>query len=602
MRTLKFKGGKYQDDFVKACRTGNVEKVNELIKKKVVNPAANNQLSLSEAITNQHPEVVKILLADPRINPALNNQYSFILACQSNTNESIVRLLLADPRINPSLEYQRGFLLAIMHNKRIPVVRLFLSDPRINPALNSQHSFNIACGYGEPEIVTLFLEDPRINPSLDNQHALQKAIEKGNIKNVKVLLRDPRINPSNNDQEALRKACLVGQTEIVKFLLTDPRVDPSVNEQEPLRIATENGHAAVVAVLKADPRVRELVVKKWKGFTRSDILKFDSVFEETANNYSCCPVCLRYVSREDGCMYMNHNCNTEPGPKTIHKKLYDMYKNPEGKIYWCTICGRICMGHRHYKLGPIDTKADLVPAHPGANPFATDCRLTEGGGGLNEKAQRFHAFRQYALMLQEEVGEILHNVAIDQLVESMWVAPLVPATRKLAEKNVQAKKYAIAHNEFPVTPVEEVANIPRPAQNAALLPVILESGYNAISMLDDEKVIQFHHRQRNGQINKHTGEGEQIGVDSFVNYIRSNLSDGVAGKCWLASCTADIHPDEIQELVRFEVFPEDLQKQYKDAFNRTHQAGGANPNILREAKHAECVIFSAKRQTRKKRQ
>ena len=724
MRTRKQTGGKYQDDFEKACRLGQLEKVQALITKKVVNPAANNQLSLQFAIETQRTEIVQFLFTDPRINPALHNQTLFNLACKKGINDSIVRLfladpridpmrdeqiglhyaimngktpivklflsdpridpalqdqrafriavqydkvniiklflsdpridpaledqrafllaihsnkldsvklLLADPRIHPALEDQRAFLLASEYNKpdivkllladprinpalqdqrafqlaikynNLDIVKLFLADPRIDPALQHQRGLNIACGWAAPALVKLFLTNPRIDPSLNEQYCLKTAIEKEKAENVEVLLEDPRINPSINNQVFLKQACLVGNADIVKILLRDPRVDPSVDDQEPLRIATDNNHSAVVDVLKVDPRVQGFFLTKWKGLTKSDIKKFDSVFEETANNYSCCPVCLRYVSREDGCMYMNHNCKNEPGPNTIHTKLYTMYKSEEGKIYWCTICGRICLGHRHYTLGSADTKAELVPVKPGANPFATDCSLTEGGGGIQEKAQRFHAFRQYARMLQEEVGEIYHRDAIRQLVESMWVAPLFPATRKLAAKNMQAKKYAIANNEFPVTPQVEVANIPRPAQDVELLPKIIESGYNAISTLDDEKVIQFQHRRRDGTINRHTGEGEQIGVESFANYIQSNLSDGVAGKCWLPSCTAEIHPDESMELVRLGLFPANLQKRYKEAFNHTHQAGGGRANILREAKYAECVMFGKKRSTRKVR-
>jgi ankyrin repeat protein len=596
MRTRKLKGGKYQDDFVRACRLGQLDKVQALITKKVVNPAADDQLSLREAVRFNHEDVVQVLLADPRINPASDFQEIFNLACELRTDERVLRLFFEDPRIDINATFQLGIQFAIMHNRQV-AVKMFLSDARFDLSFQNQRAFRFACWKGTPSMLKLFLDNPRINPTADNQRGLHEAIEKGRLENVQFLLQDPRFDPAMNGQEALKKACLSGKADIVKHLLSDPRVDPSVNDQEPLRIARENHHEQVVNILKADPRVQELA--KWKGFTRSDITKFDSVFEENANNFSCCPVCLRYVSREDGCMYMNHKCLAEPGANTVHKALYDMYKNDEGSIYWCTICGRICMGHRHYQLGPIDTKAELVPVKPGANPFATDCSLTEGGGGKPEKSQRFHAFRQYAQMLQEEVGKMSHREAIDQLVEAMWTAPLSPMTRRLAAKNMQAKKFAIKNNDFPTTPHVEAPNINRPAQNAALLPTIIESGYNAIAMMDDEKVIQFKHRQRNGLINKHEGEGEQIGTDSFESYIQSNLSDGKAGPCWLPSCTAEIHPDEIRVLVRLGQFSDVLYKRYKEAFNHLHQAGGSKENILQEAKHAECVIFAKTRKTRK---
>ena len=595
MRTRKQKGGTHQANFLNACRFGPLKQVKELITNPQVNPAADNQKSLQLAIEGNHTGIVKLLLKDPRINPALNNQSLFKLACKYDTKDKIVRLFLSDPRIDPTLDQQAGFVIAIQFNM-LDLVKLFLADPRMNP----MPVFPYACATSHTDTVKLLLADPRVNPTHYDQLCLVYATNKGRTENVKILLGDPRVNPSNKDQAALKKACERGREEIVKLLLADPRVDPSVNDQEPMRLAIENSHYAVIDILKADPRVRVLPLKKWKGFTRSDIKKFDSVFEETTNNYSCCPVCLKYVSREGGCMYMNHNCKTEPGQNTVHTNLYDMYKNPGGKIYWCTICGRICMGHRHYKLGPVETKADLAPEHPGANPFSADCKTTEEGGGVKEKAQRFHALRKCALRLQKEVGKLYHQDAINQLVEAMWTAPLIPEIRRLTERNLEAKKYSIENTEFPVTQQAVIQNIARPAQNAALLPTIVESGYNAISMVDDEKVIQFHHRQKNGIVNNHAGEGEQIGTDSFANYIQSNLSDGQAGKCWLSSCTAEIHPDETQELVRLGLFPKDLQERYKDGYNRTHQVGGAKEDIFTEAKNAECVVFS-KKQTRKGR-
>jgi hypothetical protein len=77
------------------------------------------------------------------------------------------------------------------------------------------------------------------------------------------------------------------------------------------------------------------------------------------------------------------------------------------------------------------------------------------------------------------------------------------------------------------------------------------------------------------------------------------LNDGVAGPCWLSTCTAIIHPDEIKTLVELGKFPEDLYKRYKDAFNRVQKGGGSG--ILQEATTAQCVIWNEKKGGRRTR-
>ena len=340
----------------------------------------------------------------------------------------------------------------------------------------------------------------------------------------------------------------------------------------------------------------------WEGFSKGDMEKFDSIFSEEANNFSCCPVCMRYVQRVDGCMYMSHNCYNEPGADTVEENLYNMYKNPEGFIYWCTICGRICSGHRHYTLGASSRKLDLVPIRPGADPFAKDC-TGEGGGGIKEKLARFSALRTLAHELQKEVGKIPRKKALEDLIMDMWSAPINKLAMRYAKNNLVAKKFRLPANVFPAPVVSNnVPNIVRESRNAGLLPTV-GPGYNNISTTDDDAVIQFHHRLKNGEINHH--EDSKINTESFQDYIQSNLNDGKAGSCWHKDCTAIIHPDEIKELVRLEVFPEDLYKRYKDAFTRLqkggYRKGGGSKNILQEATTAQCVLWNVKKGGMKRR-
>jgi hypothetical protein len=295
-------------------------------------------------------------------------------------------------------------------------------------------------------------------------------------------------------------------------------------------------------------------------------------------------------------MYMSHNCLKEAGTSTVNMKLYNRYKNPEGIVYWCTICGRICLGHRHYELGGPNQTLQLIPVPPGQDPFAKDCK-GEGGGGRKEKMMRFHAFRQLAALLQKKIGKLSHEEAMEKLLTAMWLGPMNPSTIELAEENLESKQFAISANLFPKPVVKNIANIPRNARNTELIPTVAP-GYNAISTDHDEHAIQFHHRMADGTINRHEGPLGKIGAESFVSYIQSNLSDGKAGPCWQPSCTAKIHPEEIRVLVDLGVFPKDLYSRYKEAFN-TVQRGGRGP-LIQEAALAECVIWKNRQSSNRK--
>lgn len=580
-----------------ACLEGEFDIVDLLLQDPRVNPSVQDNIPIKYASEHGFTNIVERLLRDPRVDPSAEKQYALKEACFNNRAETI-KALLQDPRVDPSVENQRPLKIAIAHGYTV-TVRELLKDPRVDPSIliNGEEQVLLAAAIktGDPNLIKLLLLDPRVDPTVNHQFAIRKAVQLETLSTVQAVLQDPRVDPTvapPNQPSAIQNACFAGNIDIITTLLEDPRVNtnPTIFEM------AKNG--------KFHDRINQLILSfqqdtPWEGFSKGDMEKFDSIFSEKANDYSCCPVCMRYVQREDGCMYMSHNCYHEPGADTVDEYWYNMYKNAESKIFWCTICGRICLGHRHYKLGATKAKLELMPIQPDADPFATDC-TNEGGGGLREKMTRFTAFRELAYELQKEVGKIPRKKALEELVQEMWSAPISRLSLRRAKNNLETKKFRLPANTFP-NPVasNNAPNIVRNAQNTELLPTVA-SGYNAISMTDDEKVIQFHHRQQDGEINDHEDPNEQrIGADSFQGYIQSNLSDGIAGPCWLKSCTAKIHPDEIKELVRLGNFPEDLYKRYKDAFNRLQRGGGHN--ILQEAKTAECVIWNTKKSNRKTR-
>jgi ankyrin repeat protein len=330
-------------------------------------------------------------------------------------------------------------------------------------------------------------------------------------------------------------------------------------------------------------------VEKWKGFSRPNVAKFDDIFDdEAAPEYSSCPICLKYVQRSDGCVYIQgHKCAQLEG--FYHKRLYDMYKNEQGIVTWCTLCGRISHGHRHYALGPAQgDKPKLEISH---DPFTKDCRNGEGGGGLPEKVLRYRRIREYARDLQEEVGKKAETLALEELVEEAWNAPMtrIPALKKILEK----KEWNIPSDVFPLpvraeeAPIDFAAfpNIQKPAADAALLAPTKLQGMDSI-MGEIGEVIQFHHRLDDGTLYHHVDK--YISADSLELFIAGQngkfKSDESFGRCWAypGDCMGKLYPEDIRGSV-----PNEMYNEYRQKFNWRFRAraGGSRKTRRNSHKH-----------------
>jgi hypothetical protein len=339
-------------------------------------------------------------------------------------------------------------------------------------------------------------------------------------------------------------------------------------------------------------------VNEWKGFTKSDMLKFDNIFDDAvAANHSLCPVCLKYAIREDGCMYMTHDCSKLQG--YYNRVLYNLYKDNRGIITWCTICNRIAKTipdpdgihttHEHYALTSVDD--ENFDTHPPGNAFEADCSLTSGGGGPIEKILRFRRFREYASELQSEIGSITAQKAMTELCEEMWNAPLIRARAKLKQiKNTG--KWNISSNVFPGNVANEgtevvAANIPF----TGTVPTRIESGRNDLYFEDDIPVYQFHHTQPDGSKQDHAISPENL--KGFLENANKSYGGENFGYCFMyPACKAHLHPEEIRDIV-----PE-LYEEYKGKFN-THAKRGGKRFIKQKTRKAKLTRKAKAKLTRK---
>ncbi len=377
--------------------------------------------------------------------------------------------------------------------------------------------------------------------------------------------------------------------------------------------------------------------KPWTGFTKADIAFTNEVFHQVTHTqdlaianpnqvlFSMCPVCLKYIEHASGsCMYMTHSCVEQSGFQGYyHKKLWATYSyekqlfNPLGNqagtkrvVEWCTLCGRICKDHKHYQLARLykeDGKTlKPVPGFAGAGDyFIVDCsKPSVGGGGLKEKVNRYRRFREVVLFLNDQVGDITFEEAINTLVEEVWEAPL--AARRLEVNYALKKKVynaAVANSRFPAPQAEAeavYANVQYPnASNTSLQPLVFAEGdvehRNVWDSDNKENIVQFRHRMADGTINEHAGPNQQIALDNLMNYLghmATEQSSADFGLCWQHSdnyltifadeahpppkCTARLYPAEVLAAIEGAVYkkPTDKEKDlkvynaYRVAFNK----------------------------------
>ncbi len=360
----------------------------------------------------------------------------------------------------------------------------------------------------------------------------------------------------------------------------------------------------------------------WTGFSKADIDFTNDVFHQIthASNlaianpeeslFSICPVCLKYVQHASGsCMYMTHSCVEQAGYEGYyHKKLWNAFSYekgydalgaeiPQGQrkrvLEWCTNCGRICKGHRHYAKSEIyksGTKEIVIPQLLGQGDyFATTCdKPGIGGGGISEKINRYRRFREVVLSLNDSdiIGKIPYEEAINTLVEAVWEAPLDPRRFEI-DRIQKLKKYniSVANDRFPPPsglpkPPKYIYSVPTypDIANPDLMPLVFSKATNAIKNSAynvfgyDENIVQFRHRMADGTINNHDGPNQQIALDRLMGEIklmteRPNSSD--FGFCWQhkrdaynvddflndkshkpKQCTARLYPAEILHVLQ----------------------------------------------------
>jgi hypothetical protein len=385
-------------------------------------------------------------------------------------------------------------------------------------------------------------------------------------------------------QTPLMVAAQFDRLETIKFLL-EKGADKTLTAKDgstALEFATsEEGRNLLRQEFESES------TEMFKGFTKSDIDLLNRIFE-APSDISVCPICLEFAERKDGCMYMTHKC------RNPHKELFAKYSF-DGKVEWCTLCGRVSQTHKHFKYAPPDAP---VPGYAPVQPTATgdlrffdkDCKES-GGGGHEEKVRRFNRMLHYACELQSEVGKISEKEGRKELIEETWKGADI--RMRNVPKILEQKKFdfpcEFPADSVPVADADKVyPDIPKPA-GLQPNPIEHKAPDNACLVElgehdDNRPVFQFIHKQPNGTTWEH--KEEYICAEDLESAIRSKTMDGM---CPInpEKCKGKIYPEELKGIVSPEFY-----EVYRNNFNKANavKTGGAVTNMFNPVVNETCAM------------
>ena len=537
----------------------------------------------------KNAEITRLLIDNgAKVNAATDDDKTSLMNASEYGKLDVVRVLLENgAKVNAKNKNNETALYLAMYRTNFDIVRLLIengADVNCHSNRNKGRSALVLAVYYAPlDIIRLLIENGvKVNTTeTDGTTPLMVASQVKDLEYARLLLdagADVNAVKPDNGMTPLMYASALGNLGVLRELAERGANMNAEDKYGKTAEAFANKEEIIQFFKDFSFKRLKNSGQLWKGFTQSDIKKLDDIFGEKAIDYSTCPVCLEYAYRWAGCMYMYHNCSKG---KYYHRGLYDMYKSVDGNIYWCTICGRICHGHRHYQLTRIGEKKSELQT--GENFFSADC-TSQGGGGADEKLARFRRLREYALELEDDIDKKDRFRVMDELVEEVWNAPL-RREKKVLSKIKNEKKWNIALNKFRVNASgpeknEEVnaPNIPFEGE----LP-LQKKGFNNVSLEDDVDLLVFRHRQKNGSTKEHVITED--GLKDFIKTMNKEFGTDNFGYCFNNQCDAKLHPGEIKDHVSETVYTE-----YKKKFNRKMMRQGGGGGIFMEATDAKCVL------------
>lgn len=485
----------------------------------------------------------------------------------------IKRLIEKGANVNyVNAENDSALLEAVYSGEKTELVRFLLDKGASVNMINEEGStpLIIASVNGYTEIVKLLIEKGA-NVNIQNNggdSALISAMVNGRMDIAKLLIESgAEVNVEDvNGMTPLMHAARTDNIELVELLL-EKGADKTMEDVGGLRAidyAHNRRNEDIIELLRGAPQ-QPSTVDMWKGYTKADAEFFNPILEneKNLNDQSICPFCLQYTERERDCKYMSHKCRSE----LRHERLYNLYKNKDGYVVWCAVCGRHCYGHGHFPLTDTNetVRPNLIPPKPDANVYDPKSCPLEGGGGPDEKIKRIDGLLRYVCEVQEDVGKRPNKKVREELIEEAWKAASARAPKTVRDIRA-AKKFNIPCGLPSAATTEATVEVSTDIPNPNPMPVAKGPGTSSISLDDCDETYEFVHKQPDGSMFTH-----QLVCKADIREVIRN-SGGSEDKCPIEpECKGKLYPDEIKE-----IFADDVEfyKDYKERFNEKNKVGG----------------------------
>jgi ankyrin repeat protein len=274
-----------------------------LTSSKSINPSANNNAAIQEAIKKDNSRIVSLLIEhrdfdadllieDRKTEEENLSEYPILSYAIIRNQTNIVKLLLNQYNAvcNPAEQYNLPIRLASRMNNW-DIVKLLLQYPNVDPATGDElpYSMRESC----PRVYTF------------NQ-PLTQAAHFGNLEMFRLLMSDIRVN-NGYFNGPLTEAVFGGNFTIATILLDETDVDPSLCGNLIIGVPSEKGNAAFVQRLLAFPQIKN-----------------DPLFAETALNRACCYRQLNVIAT-----ILN---NSSVNARAIQEEMYHLKNSEDADI------------------------------------------------------------------------------------------------------------------------------------------------------------------------------------------------------------------------------------------------------------------------------
>ena len=147
-----------------AARFGSEDTVRLLLLDDRCDPAYDDNCALRAAARGPFPDIVKLLLEDARVAAAGGGGVIVSLAVRYHWPVDELRSLMASTGANPGADDSIALLDAVSDEVKPEVVDVLLADPRVDPSARGNAALRTAAQLGNGRVVGALLAHPRLRP------------------------------------------------------------------------------------------------------------------------------------------------------------------------------------------------------------------------------------------------------------------------------------------------------------------------------------------------------------------------------------------------------------------------------------------------------